>query len=178
MVSTIAARSRTHWTSSAIASRATAINASSSNFFIIVWCPFRKYHPEVALLYSSFKFPVLACKFPVPSQKFPVLLSREFHCKPLNLLAYRLSKLHLAGGFAKIPWEFGSGDGFDYDCVRHHLCPCKKQAFNSATSGRLRTTASPEAHRKQSKQTRRSRVTHSVPSGGLGQHNSLRMLSR
>src|SRR5262249_43903317 len=52
---------------------------------------------------ASFKFPVLACKFPVPSQKFPVLLSREFHCKPLNLLAYRLSKLHLAGGFAKIP---------------------------------------------------------------------------
>jgi hypothetical protein len=66
-------------------------------------CPFRKYHPEVALLYSSFKFPVLACKFPVPSQKFPVLSSREFRRKPLNLLACQRSKSHQAGDFDVIP---------------------------------------------------------------------------
>jgi hypothetical protein len=35
MVSIIAARSRTHFASSAVASRATAISASTSNFFIM-----------------------------------------------------------------------------------------------------------------------------------------------
>jgi hypothetical protein len=50
-----------------------------------------------------FKFPVLTYKFPVPSKKFPVLLSREFGCKPLNLLACRLSKSYHAGGFDEIP---------------------------------------------------------------------------
>src|SRR5262249_5096393 len=53
--------------------------------------------------YSSFKFPVLACKFPVPSQKFPVLLSREFCCRPLNLLVCWLSKSHRAGEFDEFP---------------------------------------------------------------------------
>jgi hypothetical protein len=53
--------------------------------------------------YSSFKFPVLACKFPVPSQKFPVLLSREFRRKPLNLLACQRSKSHQTGDFDVIP---------------------------------------------------------------------------
>jgi len=73
------------------------------NYAIAASCPFRKYHPEVALLYSSFNFPVLACKFPVPSQKFPVLLGREFCCKPLNLLACRRSKSHQADEFDEIP---------------------------------------------------------------------------
>jgi hypothetical protein len=41
MVSIMAACSRTHFASSAVASRATAINANSSNFFIIEWPPAR-----------------------------------------------------------------------------------------------------------------------------------------
>jgi hypothetical protein len=39
MVSIIAARSRTHFASSAGASPATAISASGNNFFIIEWPP-------------------------------------------------------------------------------------------------------------------------------------------
>src|SRR5262245_21446743 len=39
----------------------------------------------------------------LPLQKFPVLLSREFCCKALNLLACRLSKLHLRDEFDEIP---------------------------------------------------------------------------
>src|SRR6476619_2071285 len=41
MISTIAARSETHCASWAIASHATAMNASSSNFFIIAQVPAR-----------------------------------------------------------------------------------------------------------------------------------------
>jgi hypothetical protein len=62
-----------------------------------------KHHPEIGLHYSWLKFSVLGFKFPAPSQKFPVLLSREFHCKPLNLLACRRSKWHPAHEFDEIP---------------------------------------------------------------------------
>jgi hypothetical protein len=50
---------------------------------------------------SSTLIPVhpLGCspKFPALSQKFPVRLSREFHCKPLNLLACQRAKLRPEG---------------------------------------------------------------------------------
>src|SRR5262245_20690388 len=55
--------------------------------------PFRKHCPESRPA-THFKFPALPYKFPVLSQKFPVLLSREFRCKPLNLLACQRSKSH------------------------------------------------------------------------------------
>jgi hypothetical protein len=63
----------------------------------------RKRRSEIALYYTRFKFSVAAYKFPIPSQKFPVLMSREFRCKPLSLLACRLSKSHLAGESDEIP---------------------------------------------------------------------------
>jgi hypothetical protein len=66
-------------------------------------CPFRKCHPEIAPHPSWFKFPVRAYKFPVLLQKFPVLLSREFRCKPLNLLACQRAKLCPGGEFDEIP---------------------------------------------------------------------------
>jgi hypothetical protein len=65
-----------------------------------------KHHPEIGLHYSWLKFSVLGFKFPAPSQNFPVLLSREFRCKSLNLLACQLSKSHQAGEFNKIPCSF------------------------------------------------------------------------
>jgi hypothetical protein len=42
-------------------------------------------------------------KFPVPWQKFPVLLSREFRCKPLDLLVSRPSNSLRNAEFCKIP---------------------------------------------------------------------------
>jgi hypothetical protein len=50
----------------------------------------------------------------VHSQKFPVLLSREFHCKPLNLLACQRP--------SPVSRELASGDGFDWEwrlCCEH-----------------------------------------------------------
>jgi hypothetical protein len=64
--------------------------------------PLRKYRPEY-VDHIRFKFSALAHKFPVLSQKFPVLQSREFRCKPLDLLVSSASTSLQNPEFCKIP---------------------------------------------------------------------------
>src|SRR5262249_4005884 len=83
-------------------------------------------HPEITLHYTRFKFPALAYKFLVLSKNFPVPLSREFCSKPAESLGEWRPLCAICLKIEKFPVnfpvsrEFGSGDGFDCDCVRHH----------------------------------------------------------
>jgi len=64
--------------------------------------PVRKCRPEY-VDHIRFKFSALAHKLTVLSEKFPVLQSREFHCKPLDLLVSSPSNSVQNMNFAKFP---------------------------------------------------------------------------